>query len=251
MKAPIDRRAYELDRFEMDGRRFPALTEKNAVFIEAVVRLDSRYSKDVVFNEDGDNNEGTIPYWFNKIKNEEGDYGDNVAGVMRAINGSNTTRASLIDVRTIAERVVNRFQTKDDLINALNTAFCPNNDNHILSVMVKKEGNRRFELSLASKFCAYASIWLRTNFQYAKYDKIVSKNLCFYVKKYLDEDKEEGDFYIDLANRRGTEEELYKERLKKYYSYNLYIEKILEALRKKEIDMTKEVLDHIIWYGLK
>ena len=52
-------KTYELDMVEVSSTdektiKIPALTEKNRNFIEAVVKLDSRYGKEAIINKPND-----------------------------------------------------------------------------------------------------------------------------------------------------------------------------------------------------
>ena len=116
----------------------------------------------------------------------------------------------------------------------------------------KKDGGARYNISFATKFCAYAAIFLESQIKYSKYDNIVSDALPTYVKVYLGETKNAREYKINEYHRRNLDDaENYQYRLDVYAKYESAISRILNELSKDSIYLSREEFDHIVWYGLK
>lgn len=92
-----------MDYIADQNDRIPALTRKNADFIEAVVRLDSNYANDLAItgpDRDYDPEKyaensngmycGSTAYWFEQMK-QNNDFKRNVLGAVIAIDRTNST----------------------------------------------------------------------------------------------------------------------------------------------------------------
>lgn len=250
MKARIETysSAYELDRI-VGRKAIVALTRKNADFLNAVVRIDSRYSK--VFNY---NNENVIKNLFDKMQSG-GEFEGLVFDAISEIDRTNSTHLeAAVDGRKImADRVCEICRNIDNLKDELQKEFSVQNNNHILArltdkIQAKKEGGFRYNLSFASKFCSYAAEFLNIGKKYSKYDNVVATALPDYSKIYLGIAMKRGTFLIQQYHK--NEDEL-QYRLEIYEKYCNCIDSIIATLKEDNIDISKDEFDHIVWYSSK
>lgn len=257
---------YILDYIADQHENVPALTRKNADFIEAVVRLDSNYANDLAITKPdhgfdpeehaGNSNGmycGSTAYWFDQMQNNS-DFRRNVLGAVIAIDRTNSTHLEAcangrIEMRNIICGCCNNYR---DLIDKLNDRFSSDNHNHMIALLTQpiqskgKEG-KRYNLSFATKFCSYASTFLNASRHYSKYDNVVSAALPMYGRIYLGMNIPKGAFKIIPHPK----EDKFEHRLKVYEKYAGCIEKIIAKLQSDNINISKDELDHIIWYGYK
>ena len=247
---------YELDRLVFD-EHYPALTRKNADFIEAVVGLDSNYSKDSLIVEPKGKYIGSIKYWFNQMKSG-GDFAHSVLMAITAIDSTNSTHleASKDGRKILCDRITSACSNCQELEDMLKADFESDDTKHILSILTEriddKSGRVRYNLSFASKFCSYGALFLGLSTEYSKYDRIVSENLPIYAKCYLGKKYPASYFIIDSQQiKELSDEEKLLYRLKIYREYSDTIKEIIDVLQKDGICINREELDHIIWYGRK
>ncbi len=263
---------YVLDYVAGRTDKLPALTRKNADFIEAVVRLDSNYAKNLEINHpsggyDPESNAeasngkycGSTAYWFNEMKKPNCDFKKCVLGAVIAIDSTNSTHleAAFSGRKLMRDAICSKCKDWHGLVEMLNVKFNPSDPDHIISLLTvrtpaKKGGGARYNISFATKFCAYAAIYLNSQIKYSKYDNIVSDALPIYAEVYLNETKNAREYKINGYQTRNLDDKgNYQYRLDVYEKYALTISKILDELRADKINLTKEEFDHIIWYGLK
>ena len=259
---------YVLDLEELTIKRkterIAALTKKNSDFIEAVVKIDSNYKRDMRNvpphpDFDPENNSkdsdgkycGSLTYWFTEMQNPNANYAQCVLGAVIAIDRGNSTHLEqVLDGRKkMRDRIIALCPDVQTLKAALETPFTHNNENHLISKMTEpglkgiKDGNDRFFISFASKFCAYAALVLHTNLEYSKFDDVVSDYLFLYAYAYCGLEFNKTDFKINqiqggFAIKRSKGLEIYER-------YQQTIESIISSLT---FNMTRSELDHIIWY---
>ena len=250
---------YDLDYMVGCDEQVVALTKKNSDFIEAVVNLDSNYKKESQnipphkdFNpetyDDNDKNLycGSMMYWFDKIKKSEGKFETNILGAIIAVDRSNSThlQASENGRKVIREIICSKCKTVDELKNEMEKDL--KDDSHLIKLMsvpIKangKDGNRS-NLSFASKFCTTAARHLGCPNNYSKYDGVVAKALPLYSKVYLDKQYKKSYFSTSDINKKYSI----------YIEYAKVIEDIIVELKKENISLNKDEIDHIIWYTSK
>ncbi len=263
---------YVLDYVAGRIDKIPALTRKNADFIEAIVHLDSNYAKDLEINPPSDDYDpesnaeasngkycGSIAYWFDEMKKPNCNFKKCVLGAVIAIDSTNSTHleAAVSGRKSMRDVICSNCKDWHDLVEMLNVPFNPSNHNHIISLLTvkttaKKDGGARYNISFATKFCAYAAIFLESQIKYSKYDNIVSDALPTYVKVYLGETKNACEYKINKYQRRKLDDAgNYQYRLKVYAEYENTISRILNELSKDNVYLSREEFDHIVWYGLK
>lgn len=260
---------YEPDYFKIDEKKVFAITSKNASFMEAIVRMDSRYyreqgnyppNKD--FSPFGDVKNakgrycGSSEYWFSEMKKGARPFDECVLGAVIAIDSSNSTHleASRDGRLLMQKRICQKTKNTDELINMLKKPFANKDRSHLISVLTEKaegvkEGEERYNISFASKFCAYASRALLGECRFAKYDDIVSSALPQYAFIYLQKDFPKTYFKIsnEKCKKKDSETRL-QHRLDTYWEYADCIMGIIDSVEEK---VSLEEFDHIIWYGYK
>lgn len=264
---------YVLDYVDGRNDKLPALTRKNADFIEAVVRLDPIYARDLNIVKpskgyDPDENAesakgmycGSTAYWFSEMKKPDCDFKKCVLGAIIAIDSTNKTHleASEHGRKTMRDIICKHCNNYHDLVSMLNRQFNASDKSHIISLLsintkAKKGDGDRYNISFATKFCAYASSYLETEIKYSKYDNIVSDALPIYVSLYLDEEKDDDVYKINPYKLRKfvDDDEKFKYRLSVYEKYSCDISKIINKLNDDNIVISRVEFDHIIWYGYR
>lgn len=174
---------------------------------------------------------------------------ENTGNESRENTGNISRENSVINTRE------NPGQNNTEIINnTINKTDMSNPSNRILSITretVKAKEENRKNLSFATKFCSYASLYLSVGTQYPKYDDIVSRALPMYAQIYLGNDKLKiGDFKVNTDKEKGcSDEEKLQNRLNIYKKYSDIIKEIIATITDEKI--TIDELDHIVWYGLK
>lgn len=266
----------------------PALTKKNSSFLEAVVRLDSNYGNDAqpypcgknflnVLEDNtnfsqrpsNDNYVGSTRFWFESMQGNSDscsnkvDFSTCLKGALHNINLTNSTRSSKESINSVADKLYDNCQSVDELRALLRETFSKDNPHHIMSILTKPtEDGGKNKLSLASKFCAYATEYLFDNLDskplYPKYDGVVSSNLHYYFYHYAGDClKDISDNYKKVLNRNFKvnsnlkNDSRFNDYMSIYEAYSWCIARILEQLETNGIVLNASELDHIIWYCRK
>ena len=268
--------------------KIPSLTEKNSLFLEAVVRLDSNYGNDAqpypcgknflnVLEDNtnfsqrpsNDNYVGSTSFWFESMQknskscSNELDFNICLRGALHNINLTNSTRSSKESINSVADKLYDNCQSVDELKALLRETFSKDNPHHIMSILTKPtEDGGKNKLSLASKFCAYATEYLFNDIDlkpfYPKYDGVVSSNLHYYFYHYAGTYlKNIPDDYRKILNRNFKvnlnlkNDDRFNDYMSIYEAYSWCIARILEQLETNGIVLKASELDHIIWYCKK
>ncbi len=182
------------------------------------------------------------------------------------------------------DRIAKSIHNVSELIESIKTPFNPNDKNHIFNIMneptIKREKNKkysevnetyiqknkRFNTSFVSKFLSYCYSYLIGNDNmYSKYDNVLAKYLPIYYANYYYKNSEikiDENRYIISESKRAQLKKQGIERLKIEYAklyekYNNDIQDIIHKLKEqkeqkeKNINLTRDEVDHIIWYTLK
>ncbi len=244
-----------------------ALTRKNADYISSIINNFSDESRIKAPSKNFDPEKncssadgmycGSMAYWFEEMKNDKtnSNFEKNVLGAVIAIDSFNKTHLeSCKDGRKeMCDRICHACSDLNGLMAKLNESFNSKNSEHLISILTreidaKKQDQKRFNLSFATKFCSYASFFLATKATYSIYDSIVSEYLPEYVREYLGKQVPKSSYKIPTASK-GTDP--LNLRLEIYEDYSKMIEDILGCLRISNIRINKRELDHIIWYNSK
>ena len=261
---------YILDYAIYHEMRIPALTRKNANFIEAVVGLDSNYNRDSdieaapdcgfnpINNVSSSNGKycGSAAYWFHKMENG-GDFKECLLGAIISIDRTNSTHLeAAVDGRIkIRDIILNLCQNVSELKRELNKDFSSNPKKHLIGLMsvempAKGRGNRS-NLSFASKFCSYASIYLRTELEYSKYDNVVASHLGKYISAYLKKETVDPADYRYDSGRKNKSADRLQYTVNIYINYYQLIGCIISSLKEQNVNINRNEFDHIVWYGFK
>lgn len=250
----------------------PALTEKNAMFIEAVVGLDSNYNRDTDINSCPDDGFdvfrnvskaenkycGSSAYWFNQMLQPRANFEKCLLGAIISIDRTNSThleaaRNGRLEMKRI---IMESCHSVYELKRELNRSFINDPSNHLIFKMcvdlpAKGKNGMRSNLSFASKFCAYASRCLKTHFEYSKYDNVVSKHLKDYIDIYLKQKITQNTYKYSPETKKKSED-TQKYLIDIYTRYYQIIGDIIVSLRINEnIRIDRNEFDHIVWYGYK
>jgi hypothetical protein len=276
-KTILSKNPYELDVITGGTiNKLTALTEKNSDFIEAVVKLDSNYKKeagsyppDQGFDPEtmaDDANglyHGSSSYWFNMMREShtDEDFKKAVLGAVIAIDASNSTHLSSGQDgrKEMGKRICDSCHFDLDTLKALlNRPFDPKDQSHlinrlnepILAIKTKKDGSAtyRFNISFVSKFCSYASSYFGTQFEYPKYDNVVSDWLGRYALAYLGKRTPEAFFKMPNGNLNKDKKEIESQIYRRYWDF---IKEILEKVNIGPKEKPFERFDHIVWYANK
>lgn len=219
------------------------LSSKNVVLIEAIISLDSGYSK--AGRKDAapfGKYKGSTAYWMvelcNYLKSDSPDKNRNefkrlVSEAVAAVDRENSTHLNVGNGRNeITNRIV-QFGKKQ-LIATLQSSSLELFDKlaEPITVPAKKGEYQRRNISFASKFCHYLCFWLFENEpeadNYSIYDSFVRNKLPDYSNYYK----------IDLNGKQ----------LDNYADYRLIIDQILEKSGNK---ISRNGFDHLLWYYYK
>lgn len=256
----------DLEELTVEGKteRIAALTKKNSDFIEAVVKIDSNYKRDMRYvphhpDFDPENNSkdsdgkycGSLTYWFTEMQKVSADYARCVLGAVIAIDRGNSTHLEQVlnGRKKMRDRIVARCPDVKALKTALETPFTHNDKNHLISKMTEpglkgiKDDNDRFFISFASKFCSYAALVLGTSLEYSKFDDVVSDYLFLYAKAYCGLSFNKTYFKINQIKGGFA-----IKRSKGLEIYGVYQKAIGDIISSLTFNMTRSELDHIIWY---
>ncbi len=282
VKIVSDANPYVLDKVDSstEKKKITALTKKNADFIKAVIRLDSNYGDDFVSKSpakgyDPENakstnkkNRGSTAYWFYEMKKNGCDFKKCVLGAIISIDSTNSTHleaayfekqdGTKVSCRKgMRDIICDKCSDYKDLLQMLDQPFDAKNPDHLISLLTEKtfqikDGKPRYNISFATKFCAYASFFLGATIKYPKYDNVVSDALPKYEKIYLNRKKKLKEYKIDHNKAKTmSDDKNYQYRLDVYDKYSKTISEILKALKSDNINLTEEEFDHIVWYSMK
>jgi len=239
--------------FEMICDNNVALCRKNVALVEAMIKYNSSYKN--IYGRDAKT--------YSKIKELKCKVDkDNVNEILNMINNQNSTRASKTEILELSNRIVN-FDKNNGLIK-----FLKNPDKKYslitdLSAQIQTDRNKngRTNFSLATKICQTLCFVINeyneSQDNFMKFDTVLRKNLPRYLKIYKLSINEilNNDEYINFMNKFKVNENniefKFIEFLYDASRYSLYIrtiEKLIEATGEK---ISKNGLDHLIWYTNK
>lgn len=253
---------YKLDLIRIGKHTIAELSKKNANFIEAIVSIDSNYQGD----DDKTNEKGTA-YWFNEMLNSKTihPYEYCLEKCIEIIDNHNSTHLEATkDGRNNMKKIIlGRCPSGEKLKKEVLVTPTTNGTNNLffdlLQTMDHKTGYKVNNISFASKFISYARKYLNNNdTSFSKYDKVVAENLSKYQKYYADDGKKvsKSKFLNKSSDRRKLKTDIEKQR----YTYETYIKymETIDDIQKNLIDengikieLTREEIDHVIWYTSK
>lgn len=229
-----------------------ALCKENVAFVEAIIMNDPRYA-----NIYGEKSKGKINKLQNSIEKET------LEDIIKDINSQNSTHASEEEFKVLADRIKEFDEGKGKLLNFL----CEPDNNYSLinklSKKIKTKNRYRSNFSLATKICQTLCFVINDGNKYQdnfmKFDSVLRDNLPEYLRAYkvsVDQvlninDKERSEFRKFKKNEKDKEEEMLLNWLYKEHKYPIYIRMINILIEKTGNQISKNGLDHLIWYTNK
>ena len=251
-----DFRLYDNEpyRFDVDKNGFPCFTPKNIKLITAVINLDSTYR--VAFDESNTSSSA------NFLKNRFPESKKDLEKAIRLIDKENSTH--LIVSRNDKKKDAKHDTNKQGIIITVNSMMNEGLEDLGNSI---KEGKKeivlkianyvkgRFNISFASKFCAYCNRYCFGKDDYSIYDSVLASILPYYAYVYLGEEhwksirgknaRKESNIANEFADKNGN---------KDYAGYNDLIERIIDKVKsipKFDSNLTKKDFDLLLWYYFK
>ena len=231
------------------------LCRENVAFVEAIIMNDSRYTN--IYGKKSDTREKIDRL---RISIET----NTLCSIIEDINKQNSTHASEEEFKVLADKIKEFDEGKGKLLNFL----CePDNNYSLINKLSKKKiktKNRyRSNFSLATKICQTLCFVINDGNKYQdnfmKFDSVLRDNLPKYLRAYkvsVDQvlninDKERSEFSKFKKNKKDKEEEMLLNWLYKEQKYPIYIRMINLLIEKTGNQISKNGLDHLIWYTNK
>ena len=237
---------YVLD---LDSNGFLAMTEKNARFLCASIKLDSAYRK--TYDKNDDNSAFKYAVDHNKeIMDKEV-----MTEICRRIDRENSTHLSVSGNQKGDNKGISN--TVDIILGIDDIVVKLQNGNADLVKTIagydEKEANlcekKRNNFSFASKFCTYMCRFLfegsPESDNYSIYDGVLSRILPYYAWYYCDDET-----YITKRGNSGIEK-VFKDKYN-YEGYRDLIDRIRQKIEDKmKFPITREQFDSMLWYYYK
>lgn len=223
------------------------LTEDNAARVEAMIASNSTYknSSNSTCGPKG-KYKGSTAYWVkafeNCVKNNSGNYPDIIRNIVEAVDRENSTHlnADKAGYDEITERICGyAVSTLLDLLKNPDPSTGPK---YVLidelSKPVISNGKSRANFSFATKFCHYMAFYLfdgkpeQDNFSI--YDGIMEKAIRKHAKQ------------LGIAIPKNL-----KSFKGHYVEYMKTIDDVRDACKKNGEDLSRNDLDHLLWYYYK
>lgn len=235
-----------------EGEKVVQLTKRNVAKAEAMIANNSTYNKSAnrACGPDGKKYNGSTAYWVTAFDNyvNKGDrtysYEYIIGNIVEAVDRENGTHlnADKEGRKVIADRIRDNFKTPNDLIDTLKSKKSGYKLIELLSQRVpksKKEPNKgRRNFSFATKFCHYMAFYLfdgkRSQDNFSIYDGIMEKA----IRKHAEQ------LGVDIPKNMKSFKDHYVEYMKT-------IDDVRDACKKKGQNISRNGLDHLLWYYYK
>ena len=232
------------------------LCRNNVVIVETMILNDSRYA-----NIYGDKSDTRSKIEKLRICIDL----DTLKSIIEDINKQNSTHTSKREIGVLAERIVKYNQNRKNkgLINFL----CePDKEFSLikeLSKKIKVNKRERSNFSLAAKICQTLCFVINEGNGYQdnfmKFDNVLKSNLPKYLRAYNisieqilnNEKKEIITFNEYKRNKKDGDEEILLNWLYKEQKYPIYLKMIKLLIEASGNKISKNGLDHLIWYTNK
>lgn len=225
--------------FDLDCNGFPALTEKNFLFVKALIENDSNYRAP---NDKPKNYklllESSFPKTYEQILLVVTliDKYDSTHLSSEGRNFKTYNKGREITAKKIEDLTVN-FNLKEKLLTGctepIHLIANAVNESHYKSLGTY-EG--KYNISFATKYCAYVSLYSLTDDKYCIYDRVLGEILPYYAKMYSNEDIKK----VTIKNQND------------YNDYKMRIDKIMcSAAEKTGYKASYKQFDDLLWYYFK
>ncbi len=225
--------------FDLDVNNMPALTEKNFLFVKALIENDSNYRAP---NDKSKNYklllESSFPKTYEEIlltvklidKYDSTHLSSEGRNFKRHNKGREITAErikDLIDTDNLEEELLKGCTEPIHVIaNAVN-------ESHLKVLGV--EGGK-YNISFATKYCAYVSLYALKEDKYCIYDRVLGEILPYYAKMYCNENIKK----ITIKNQSD------------YNDYKTTIDKIIAGAEKLTgYKASYKQFDDLLWYYFK
>ena len=224
-----------------------ALCHDNVVFVETMILHNSRYAN--IYAENSET-KTEIKKLKKKLTIES------LKSIIGDINKQNSTHASEEEINKLANRIKSYDKNKGLLLEFLRN---PDKEYSLiakLSKEIKDKNRNRSNFSLATKICQTLCFVLNEGNKYQdnfmKFDSVLKEKLPDYLRAYkvnVDQIIEEDDNY--KPDKGSNKEEKFLNWLHKEQKYSIYMRMIKELLKASGNKISKNGLDHLIWYTNK
>lgn len=225
--------------FDLDDNGFPALTEKNFLFVKALIENDSNYRAPDDLSK---NYKKLLENGFQKTYEE-------ILLVVKLIDKYDSTHLSsegrnfksYNKGREITAEKIKDLIDNDNLEQKLLTGCTEPihvianavNESH-LNILGVKGG--KYNISFASKYCAYVSKYALKEDNYCIYDRVLGEILPYYAKMYCNEDIKK----ITIKNQSD------------YNHYKTRIDEVIcSAAEITGYKASYKQFDDLLWYYFK
>lgn len=236
LKIDCKKSPYE---FDLDANGLPALTKKNFEFVKVLIENDSNYRAP---NDKSKNYKLILQEGFPKTYEE-------ILLVVKLIDKYDSTRLSsegrcfgnFKNGREITAKKIEDLLNNCDLEGQLRKGCSEPvhlianavNEEHIKTLGIDKG---RYNISFATKFCAYSSLYAFNKDNYCIYDSVLSNILPYYAKMYCNE---------NISN-------ISIKTLEDYKKYKSIIDNIIcSAEKMTSYKSSYKEFDDLLWYYFK
>lgn len=235
-------------KFDLDKNGFPAFTEKNLKFLNALIENDSKYRLSFDINNLNSSAGILSKEKFPKDK-------DKMLDVVRKIDKENSTHLSVsgyskenkennnkgIDI-FLEKLFSNNIDSIENRIEKGDTALVDEMAKYVPGVT---------KLSFASKFCTYCNRYCFNKDDYSIYDSVVCEILPYYLYVYLGE-----TYWGKVSGKTGRKTFNIRNKLNNnkinYGDYNNLIGMIIDKIQEKTgIKVSRKDFDLMLWYYYK
>ena len=237
--------------FDLDENSCPIFTPKNFELVKALIRYDSNYGPTEDSNEYAMEGKTLYPKMLEEgFPKDEGKM-RSIVDSMDAVNsthlasqgkrggnaGREITTAKILQITDLEEKLKNK------------------NDKVVIEIAEAVEG--KFNISFATKFCAFTSLYALGSDNYCIYDSIIQKILPYYVVRYGLHPEVGTDLLrtTKKGSKKGARVSAVEEMMKTEKDYNGdrgLIDNILRGVQKNAgLKIEYRQFDQLIWYYFK
>lgn len=227
--------------FDTDENGCPVFTQKNILFLSALIKQDSVYNatEDVLHPEYNNTYAAMLKDGLPRDR-------DKLIDIVKSIDKINSTHLAS-EGRSGGNKGIEKAVDKILAINNLELRLKARDDK-LVNEIAQLENKNNF--SFATKFCAYVSIFAYGADNYCIYDTVVQEILPYYAFLYT-----EYGFYKDYykinryKNKQSRVEELCRGD---YEKYRRLVDRIITGIKTVHgIDVPYKVFDLMLWYNFK
>lgn len=225
--------------FDLDGNGFPALTEKNFLFVKALIENDSNYrAPDDLSKNYKKLLENSFPKTYEEILSTVKliDKYDSTHLSSEGRNFKNHNKGREITAQKI-KYLIDNDNLEQKLLNGCTEPI------HVIANAVNESHYKalgtyegKYNISFASKYCAYVSLYAFKKDNYCIYDSVLTEILPYYAKMYCNKK-------INRIHIKSQQE---------YDAYKALIDEIIRcAAEITGYKASYKEFDGLLWYYFK